>query len=278
MGTETAFAPLRTQSAGAVALRARFGATQTSRAGTQPSRAGTQTSRAGTQTSRAGTQTSRAGIVHRGAGAPAATLLARLRAHGFDTTVVDTDAATDLLDPEGFDVLVLTGRDSIAEARAQWNFEDDLEWIRRADGVGVRVLGLGHGARALAIALGGDVTPVHRVNRGWTLVDTVAPHLIPPGPWIAWQHDVIVPPAGAVVLAHNNFGPQVLRIGRHLAIQFHPEATVESLFGWLARAGESTDVDSLLQGVRRDPAAAETATDLLLSRFLEAGAVPVAVP
>ena len=97
------------------------------------------------------------------------------------------------------------------------------------------------------------------------MVDTIVPHLIPGGPWLTWQHDVITLPPAATLLAHNRLGPQAFRVGRHLGVQFHPEATPEALAGWGAAPA---DVQSLLAAVRRDHAAAANCTWRLLSSFI----------
>ena len=71
---------------------------------------------------------------------------------------------------------------------------------------GAAVLGLGHGARALALAFGGRLRPADRPIRGWVMVETSIPHLIAAGPWLTWQHDVIALPGDAQVLARNRLG------------------------------------------------------------------------
>jgi len=45
------------------------------------------------------------------------------------------------------------------------------------------------------------------------MVDTAIPHLIPSGPWLSWQQDVIAIPPRTQLLAHNRLGPQVFRVG-----------------------------------------------------------------
>ena len=58
----------------------------------------------------------------------------------------------------------------------------ELDWLRHVDEAGVPVLGICFGAQALAAALGGGVEAAARKEVGWTVIDSVDPGLIPPGP------------------------------------------------------------------------------------------------
>lgn len=194
---------------------------------------------------------------------PAPALLEVLLAHGLDSAVVRIDD-DDAPDPTASPLAIVVGHDSVAEARAEGRLERELEWVRRADDAGTAVVGIGHGARVLALALGGTVAAAERPWRGWSLVDTTIPHMIPSGPWLAWQHDVIGLPPGAELLAHNRLGPQAFRVGRHMAVQFHPEATPEILADW---AGAS-DGHPSVGVIRRDPAAAAVCSWRLLSALI----------
>jgi GMP synthase-like glutamine amidotransferase len=197
-------------------------------------------------------------------GRPAAAFVDVLLAHGLDSAVVTAHGET-LPDPDSAPLAILVGADSLSQAQADGRLDSELEWIRRADEAGTTVLGVGHGARALSLALGGGAVPAERPLRGWAMVDTIVPHIIPSGPWLTWQHDVITLPPAATLLAHNRLGPQAFRVGRHLGVQFHPEATPETMAGWGAAPA---DVQSLLAAVRRDDAAAANCTWRLLSSFI----------
>jgi GMP synthase (glutamine-hydrolysing) len=200
-------------------------------------------------------------------GRPAAALVDVLLAHGLDPAVVPAGSDS-LPDPATLPLAILVGPERLSEAQPGGRLERELEWIRRADAVGATVIGIGHGARALALAFGGSVTPAQRPLRGWSMVETVAPHVIAAGPWLAWQHDVITLPPDAVRLAHNRLGPQAFRSGRHLGVQFHPEATPEDVAGWAGADDAPAEVQSLLDVVTRDPAAAADCTRRLLSFVL----------
>ena len=206
-------------------------------------------------------------------GRPAGAFVDVLLAHGLDSAVVTAHDET-LPEPGSTPLAILVGSDSLSQARADGRLDSELAWIRRADEAGTTVLGVGHGARVLALALGGSAAPAERPLRGWAMVDTIVPHVIPSGPWLTWQHDVIALPPAATLLAHNRLGPQAFRVGRHLGVQFHPEATPEVMAGWGATPA---DVQSLLAAVRRDHAAAANCTWRLLSSFV-AGIEPKTTP
>ena len=119
--------------------------------------------------------------------------------------------------------------------------EPELDWLRAADEAGVPVLGICYGAQALCTAFGGKVVPAARKEIGWTMVTSAREDLIPAGPWLQFHGDRCDPPAHATILASNEICVQAFTIGRHLAVQFHPEVDGAQLGGWL-RAGGSDEV------------------------------------
>ena len=107
---------------------------------------------------------------------------------------------------------------------------------------------------------------------GWVTVDTADPELIPPGPWLEFHHDRCLPPAHATVLARNDLGVQAYRLGRHLAVQFHPEVDGDQFRLWLDAGGRAEieaaglDPDLLLaQTIAEEPEAAARADRLVAS-------------
>ena len=156
------------------------------------------------------------------------------------------------------------------DARA-W-IDEELAWLRRADAAGVPVLGICFGAQMLATVLGGTVEDAGRQEIGWVTVDSADPGLIPPGPWLEFHHDRCQPPGQATVLARNDFGVQAYRLGRHLAVQFHPEVDGAQLQLWLDAGGRAEieangqDPDAMLaETIAEEPAAAARADQLVAS-------------
>jgi GMP synthase-like glutamine amidotransferase len=156
------------------------------------------------------------------------------------------------------------------EARA-W-IDEERAWLRRADAAGVPVLGICFGAQVLAAAFGGTVEHAGRQEIGWVMVDSADPELIPPGPWLEFHHDRCQPPAQATVLARNGLGVQAYRLGRHLAVQFHPEVDGAQFRLWLDAGGRKEigeaglDPDRLLaETIAEEPSAAARAGRLVAS-------------
>jgi len=200
---------------------------------------------------------------------PTGQLLDALARGGVRPAVVRARGAAGLPDPAGFRAAIMVGSERLDYATAAGDAGAHIDWLRRADKAGTPVMAVGQGARLLAVAFGGRFTPADHPVRGWVMVDTSTPHLIPTGPWLTWQHDVISLPPHAQVLAHNRLGPQVFRLGRHLGVQFHPEATRSSAADWAKPNGESSEPDSLVDLVTRDPDAATSSARRLFATFLD---------
>jgi GMP synthase-like glutamine amidotransferase len=175
-----------------------------------------------------------------------------------------------LPDPATFRLAVLVGSASFADALASGQLALEVEWIRQADVAGTSVFGIGHGARALAYAFGGTVDPAPQPHRGWMLVETTVPHRVAAGPWLAWQHDVITPPDAAEVLAENRLGPQAFRIGRHVGVQFHPEATPTAIRRRARTSGSDSGAWPLIEVLKPDAGAAEVRSRRLIEGFAAA--------
>ena len=176
----------------------------------------------------------------------------RLTHHGYtlDEAFICSDmgdphgSAARLTDPSEWDLVAVMGSThSLVDPTpiAAW-IDDELDFLRRADDVGVPVLGVCFGAQALAAAHGGSVHRLDRSQIGW-FPQADHPTGLPPGPWLEWHHDGFVPPAAADVLARDEWGAQVFTLRRNLAVQFHPEVTPAHVSGWIEGVGhELSDV------------------------------------
>ncbi|HEY8482862.1 MAG TPA: type 1 glutamine amidotransferase [Spirillospora sp.] len=202
----------------------------------------------------------RALVIEHDAITPAGTIGDRLAHHGFGLTrllVVPADRHTapdvrvDFPDPSGFDLVVSMGApwSVYDEAKIGTWIGDELTLLREAHHGGVPVLGVCFGGQALAAALGGRVERAPRPEIGWTGVETREPALVGPGPWFQYHFDRWVTPPDATEIAHNDVGPQAFRIGRSMAVQFHPEVTVDIVKTW-QRFGEKD-----IRGLGLDPEA-----------------------
>lgn len=163
------------------------------------------------------------------------------------------------------------------ETIGHW-IDAELDWLRAADAAGVPVLGICFGSQALTAALGGRVLAAPRMEIGWTMVEPVASGEIEAGPWMEFHGDQCILPPGARLLARTEVCAQAFTIGRHLAVQFHPEVDGAQLKRWLDAGGdaeverEGVDPAALVaRTVAEEPDAARRA-DRLVAYALRLGA------
>jgi len=182
--------------------------------------------------------------------------------------------------PDDGPLPALDGADHVVVLGAAWSVYDheqighwigaELAWLRAADAAGVPVLGICFGAQALAAALGGRVERAPRPEVGWTVVESLDPALIEAGPWLEFHGDQCIAPPHARELARNEVCLQAFSVGRHLAVQFHPEVDGDQVRRWLDSGGAAEarvagqDPDELVAAsAAEEPAAARRADGLV---------------
>lgn len=190
-------------------------------------------------------------------------------------------------DPAGFDVVVPLGCDwSEGDPRVHTWLVPELMMLRGAHQAGIPVLGVCFGAQLLARALGGLVRPAPYPEIGWRRMAhwRGAGAREAGGWWFEWHHDQLIPPPGAVTLAHTGAGAQVFTLGPSWGVQFHPEADGRLVRAWLAGDGAA---EARMAGVNPQALIAETEryadcsrsrADALAGRFLagsSAGRAPL---
>jgi GMP synthase-like glutamine amidotransferase len=152
--------------------------------------------------------------------------------HGIALDVLRVDRGPELPDPREYAFAVALGSDASVVAGGRRWIGHMIAWLRSADAAGVPVLGICFGAQTLAAALGARVYRLATPEIGWIEIETLDEERIPAGPWISWHEDGFELPPLAYELARNAYGVQAFCHCRHLAVQFHPEATPAITADW----------------------------------------------
>ena len=156
------------------------------------------------------------------------------RGAALDVHLFPDEGALPALD--GVDHVIVFGAVSSVNDPDPW-IAEEVAWLRGADAAGVPVLGICFGAQLLSVALGGRVEAMPDKEVGWFTVESDDEDAVPAGPWLEFHEDRCLLPAGATVLARNDAAVQAFRIGRHFAVQFHPEVDGPQLKRWLDSMG-----------------------------------------
>jgi GMP synthase (glutamine-hydrolysing) len=144
---------------------------------------------------------------------------------------------------DGFDAVISLGSDRSVYGADEWWVKPELRLLREAVGAGTPVWGICFGAQLLAAALGGRVYAGPRPEVGIMPLrlteaaagDPVFGSLPPELPMFHWHGDSFETPAGATLVAGSAAYPnQAFRAdGLAYGVQFHAEATVALVRGWL---------------------------------------------
>jgi GMP synthase (glutamine-hydrolysing) len=199
--------------------------------------------------------------------------------------LVDVEAGDPLPDVDMLGGLVSLGSPMTDDDELPIATTEVLELLRAAVAAEVPVLGVCLGAQQLATALGGEVQPRERPEVGFVPLwrtesagdDDVAAGF-PDGTPVLFFHrnEVTRLPEGAEQVLKGSDGAAAWTCGSALAVQFHPEATVEQLETWVAADGvdgllEAAGVDGeeLLEEARRRERFTVAHGRALLGRFLD---------
>jgi GMP synthase-like glutamine amidotransferase len=220
---------------------------------------------------------------------PPGAIAERLEQRGYQVEEFLVVPADRFKDP-GVDVVLpdLTAYDVVVPLGAPWSVDDldrigpwitaELAAIKAAHDAGTAILGICFGGQALATALGGGVERATEPEIGWTMIESLEPAVVEPGPWFQFHYDRFRVPPGATLIASTPVCPQAFRLGRSLGVQFHPEISGETLQLWYDNDGEAEvraqgiDSASLLATTYGRDAAGRERAHRLVDAFLSLGA------
>jgi GMP synthase-like glutamine amidotransferase len=207
--------------------------------------------------------------------APPGTLGTWLDARGLAYEISCSWRRDALPDPDDYAFVASLGHDRGAHETGDPGVAAERELLTLAVERDVPVLGLCYGGQVLAAVLGAQVGRAAMPELGWREIETDDPGLVPAGPWLEWHYDCFSTPPGATEIARTADASQAFRLGPHLGVQFHPEATVDIVGGWAradaARLGELgiADAATLLRAARARRIAAEAAAYRLFDAFAD---------
>jgi GMP synthase (glutamine-hydrolysing) len=190
---------------------------------------------------------------------------------GFEAEVLLADEGWTPPSLEAVELVISMGSGSAS-------YDDTVPWLARelevlaaAIETETPILGICFGAQTLARSLGALTRPATEHEEDWLEIETLAPDLVPAGPWLFWHEDSFEVPPGAELLARTPVGPAAFRAGRNLAVQFHPEATPAQLDDWLAPSEEIDPViaERLRRGMAAEPDDVVARAYALYDVFLE---------
>lgn len=209
------------------------------------------------------------------ASCPLARLEAPMASRGISAEIVAPGDIGSLPEPARYDLAIVLGSDDSAyDDSVPWVAEE-FDYVHRTIESGVPIVGICFGAQMLARALGSEVRKADAPEVGWkSMTRAKAAAWMPPGPWLTWHQDTFDWPPGATPLAWTDKAPQAFSHGRHLGIQFHPEATAEVIEEWLEvdrRTLALTDIDpqALLAETREQDGQADEAARILFERHFD---------
>lgn len=155
-----------------------------------------------------------------------------------DLTVTDATAGV-LPRADEFDAAVVLGSDAswAVGARPRWMIRL-LDWMNNATLAEMPLLGICFGAQALATLHGGEVLRLPEPEVGWVTLEVVQDAGLAAGPWMCWHSDYILLPDTARELARTDSSLHAFAIGNCIGVQFHPEATPETITRWISEYGD----------------------------------------
>jgi GMP synthase (glutamine-hydrolysing) len=175
-------------------------------------------------------------ILQHDSDAPAGLFADWARSRGHELEVVAVPQLGGRPASDGLDAVVSLGSErSAVDSPNPW-IAREIEFLTQAHQRDLPILGICFGGQALAKALGGTVARARQREVTWRMVDSEAPDLITPGPWLFWHEDLFTLPPGAQLLAGSDAETVAFASGASIGLQFHPEADADLADLWLEGA------------------------------------------
>ena len=165
----------------------------------------------------------------------------RLREHGYAFAECHRERPDQWPSLDGVDLVLTLGSEwNVYRGETAELVEAEAEFVRDVLDRDVPLLAICFGAQVLSYALGGTVSRLTTPEIGWYDIDLDGGlgDSLAAGPWVVWHYDVFTVPHGFTELARTAAGPQLVRAGKALATQFHPEATETMIVRWLGMGGD----------------------------------------
>jgi GMP synthase (glutamine-hydrolysing) len=172
-----------------------------------------------------------------------------------------------------YDGVVISGSQTSVYDDDDW-IHEATEWTRRAVSADVPILGVCWGHQFLAQALGGRVVDMGEYELGYRTITRLGEDPLFKGvpetfsSFETHSDRVAELPAGARVLARNDYGVQAFRVGSAYGVQFHPEYDRETA-EWVIRGKDLPErrIEELLAGITDDAVAGAEAATRVFGNF-----------
>lgn len=177
-----------------------------------------------------------------------------LDSHGFQLLEFPREYPRGWNSIAGIDLVLLLGSEwSVYSSGPRIQVQAESDFVLSAIQRGVPVFGICFGAQLISQIFGGTVSRALQPELGWCSINSPSFSEVLERKWFQWHYDVFTAPHGFKAVAANESGTQAMVSERVLAVQFHPEVTMEILERWSGGTGRTellrsgVDVRQLLE-------------------------------
>ncbi|MBP2562532.1 GMP synthase-like glutamine amidotransferase [Neorhizobium galegae] len=173
------------------------------------------------------------------------------------------------MNTEDYDLVIILGApQGVYQREIPW-IKDELRFTEALVEKEKPLFGICFGGQMIAAALGANVEPMGERHHGWIENDTAVNDSWS-GPWFRWHGDKFELPQNATPLATSGNVVQGFQYGNAVAVQFHPEASLEIVEKWVGQnrqqlADSGIDIEKFL----KDTEGQERAVIPRLTKLLE---------